>query len=273
MELGSARAGLELLRGDLAGVRVELESVKGERNVVVAERDKARKEAAHWSKQVDRFMEGRKICDKEMERLLQEGFDLRAEVERLKSGKVLKGKDKGTRMPAMPPPPILVGVGMQAVVPEVSTVSVQTDVSCVQIVRETTYALVADQTSAGVGPVAEGVDVEMSGMGGGPPGPPPVPVVSVIPVVPVPGVVRVQALVIHGVDYRRGVGALLAAARRLRVGKCTVWSVRWLLRVGRRWGKRLSSVVVYLYRPVVVPGNSVWFGGALNPGEGYVSAR
>ena len=79
LELRSARAGLELLRGDLAGVRVELESVKGEGDVVVAERDAARKEAAHWSKRVDRFVEGRKICDKEMERLLQEGFDLKAE--------------------------------------------------------------------------------------------------------------------------------------------------------------------------------------------------
>ena len=172
LELRSARVGLELLRGDLAGVRVELDTFKGERDVVVAERDEAPKEAAHWSKRIYRFVKGRKICDKEMERLLQEGFDLRAEIERLKSGKVLKGKDKGTRMPAMPPPPILVGVGVQAVVPEVSTVDVQTDVSRVQVVRETTYASVAAQTCGGMGPVAEGVDVEMSGMGGGPPGPP-----------------------------------------------------------------------------------------------------
>ena len=172
MEMGSARAELELLHGDLAGVRVELESVKGERNVVVAERDEARKEAAHWSRRVDRFVEGRKICDKEMEWLLQERFDLRAEIERRKSGKVFKGKDKGTKMPAVPPPPILVGVGVQTVAPELSAVSVQTDVSRVQVVRETTYASVAAQTCAGVGPVAEGVNVEMSGMGGGPPGPP-----------------------------------------------------------------------------------------------------
>ena len=95
----------------------------------------------------------------------------------------------------------------------------------------------------------------------------------VVPVVPVPGVVRAQALLIHGVDCRRGVGALLAAARRLKVGECTIWGVRWLLGVGRRWGKRLSSVVVYLDCPVVVRGNSVWFGGALHPVERYVFAR
>ena len=41
----------------------------------------------------------------------------------------------------------------------------------------------------------------------------------------------------------------------------------------RRWGKRLSSVVVYLDRPVVVRGNSVWFGGSLHPVEHYVFAR
>ena len=58
-------------------------------------------------------------------------------------------------------------------------------------------------------------------------------------------------------------GALCAAAGRLRVSECTVRGVRWLFGVGRRWGKRLFSVVVYPDRPVVVRGNSVWFGGAL----------
>ena len=149
---------------------------------------------------------------------------------------MLKGKDKGTKMTAVPPPPILVGVGVQVVVPQVSTVGVQTDVSRMQVVRETTYALVAALTCTGEGPVSEGVDVEMSGIGGGPAGPSPVSVVPVVPVVPVPGVVRAQALLIHGADCRRGVGALLAAARRLRVVECTVWGVRWLLGVGRHWG-------------------------------------
>ena len=85
--------------------------------------------------------------------------------------------------------------------------------------------------------------------------------------------VRAQALLIHGVDCRRGVGTLLAMARRLRVGECTVRGIRWLLGVGRRWGKRLSSVVVYLDRAVVVRGCSVWFGGALHPVERYVFGR
>ena len=79
--------------------------------------------------------------------------------------------------------------------------------------------------------------------------------------VPMPIVVRGQALLIHGVDCRRSVRALLAATRGLRVGMCSVRGVRWLLGINRRWGKRLSSVVVYLDRTVVVRGNSLWFGG------------
>ena len=47
----------------------------------------------------------------------------------------------------------------------------------------------------------------------------------------------------------------------------------FFFRDGRRWGKRLSSIVVYLDRPVVVHGNSVWFGGALHPVERYVFAQ
>ena len=90
---------------------------------------------------------------------------------------------------------------------------------------------------------------------------------------PAEGVVRAQALLVHGVDCRRGVGSLLAVARRLRVGKCAVRSVRWLLGVGRRWGKRLSSVVVYLHCPVEVRGHSVWFVDALHPVERYVFGR
>ena len=69
------------------------------------------------------------------------------------------------------------------------------------------------------------------------------------------------------------VRALLAGAQRLRVGECRVRGVRWLLGVDRRWGKRLSSVVVYLDRPVVLQGHLVWFGGALHPVERYVFGR
>ena len=154
-----------------------------------------------------------------------------------------------------------------------STVSVQTDVSRVQVVRETSYASVASQACPEVAPSGGGVDVEMGGMGGGPSGPPPVPTVPVVPLVAVPGVLRAQALLIHGVDCRRGMGALQAAARRLRVVECTVRGVRWMLGVVRWWGKRLSSVVVYLDRSVVGWGNSVWFGGALHPVERYLFGR
>ena len=110
-------------------------------------------------------------------------------------------------------------------------------------------------------------------MGGSPAGPPPVPVIRLVPTVPVPVVVRAQALLIHGVDCHRGMGALLAATRRLRVGDCTVRRVRWLLGVGRRWGKRLSSLVVYLDHPVVVCSYSVWFGGSIHTVEHYVFGR
>ena len=90
---------------------------------------------------------------------------------------------------------------------------------------------------------------------------------------PADGVVRAQALLIHGVDCRRGVGSLLLVAKRLHIRKCTVWGIRWVLGVGRRWGKRLSSVVVYLDSPVEVRGHSVCFGGTLHPVEHYVFRR
>ena len=54
---------MALVRGQLESVRKEVVDVTTERNV-------ARKEAAHWSMRVDKFVEQRKICDKEMERLL-----------------------------------------------------------------------------------------------------------------------------------------------------------------------------------------------------------
>lgn len=60
-------------------------------------------------------------------------------------------------------------------------------------------------------------------------GPPTVPVVPAVSAVPMSGVIRVRALLIHGVDCRRGMGSLVVAARRLRVGECTVGGERWLL--------------------------------------------
>ena len=190
-------------------------------------------------------------------------------------------------MPAPPVPPVCVGTGAQTESAEVSVRGVQTDISRVQVVRETTYASMATQAGAGVVP-ADG-DTVMGGVGAPAPVPADVGVQGGVPgwgsgggvgaggpgvgSRPVGGIVRAQALLIHGVDCRRGVGSLLAAARRLQVGACTVRGVRWLLGVGRRWGKRLSSVVVYLDRAVEVQGHSVWFGGALHPVERYVFDR
>ena len=132
-----------------------------------------------------------------------------------------------------------------------------------QVVHETTYADVATQAGAG-GVLVDGSSL-MGGVG--------VPDEGPRPVAGREGLVRAQVLLIYGVDCRRGVGSLLAMARRLRVGDCNVRGVQWLLGVGRHWGKRLSSVVVYLVRPVVVRGHSVWFGGALHPVEHYVLDR
>ena len=54
-------------------------------------------------------------------------------------------------MSAPPAPPVCVGSGTQTVGAEVSVVGVQTDISRVQVVRETTYASVATQAGAGGG--------------------------------------------------------------------------------------------------------------------------
>ena len=243
---------------------------------------------------------GEKECSLKREQATYlENRKLLGKVKRLETGRVLRGVDKGTQMSAPPAPPVCVGsgtqtvggelrvAGVQTVGAEVSVVGVQTDISGVQVVRETTYASVATQASACVVP-ADG-DTVMGGVGA--PGPPPgsarvwdeggswgsaggggagAPGMGPRPA---DGVVRAQALLIHGVDCRSGVGSLLAAARRLNVGNCTVRGVRWLLGVDRRRGKRLSSVVVYLDRPVEVRDHSVWFGGALHPVERYVFGR
>lgn len=90
-----------------------------------------------------------KVVDVEMKRLLNMGFKLRGEIEGLEkrlAGKVKNRKDKGTRMS---PLPVGVGVGVQAEMPEVSEVSMQTDISHVQVVWEATYASVASQAGSG----------------------------------------------------------------------------------------------------------------------------
>ena len=123
--------------------------------------------AEHRGMRLGRFQEGQKVVDVEMKRLLQEGFDLRDEIERLKSGKVARGVDKGTRMAAeaLRPGFCLAGVqtdrvgvctigvvtdvagvclaGVQTDGVGVSTVGVMTDVTNVQVVQRTTYASVA----------------------------------------------------------------------------------------------------------------------------------
>lgn len=89
-------------------------------------------------------------------------------------------------------------------------------------------------------------------MRGGPSGLPAVPVVPAVPVAAGLGVVEAQALLIYGVNCRRGIGALVVVLRALRVREYTGQVIWKLLGVGRCWGKRLSSVVVYLGCPVVI---------------------
>lgn len=95
-------------------------------------------------------------------------------------------------------------------------------------------------------------DVEMRGIGGSPLGSRSVLDIMTIPVVPVPVVVWVQTLLIYSIDSQSSMGALLAAAYRLRVGECTCRSVMELLEVDRRCGKWSLLVVEYLYHLILV---------------------
>ena len=162
---------------------------------------------------IDRFQEARKIVNKEMDSLLQEGFDLGGEIECLRSGRLLKRKPKKTCMLAVPPPRVMVWAGVQVGVPEMSTIVVMTVVMNVQVVRYIMYGSVVSQTSGKVAPVTGVVDVEMGGMLGSPLRLAAIPVGPLVPIAPVPVVVRSQALSIHGVDCRRGKRALLAAPK------------------------------------------------------------
>ena len=97
---------------------------------VEAERDEARKGEAHWKMRLDRHVEGHAIMEKEMRRLLEEGFALRGEIDRLKKGKVARGRDKGVGPTLFESPPVdRYSEGVQTVGAEVSTVGIQTDVS------------------------------------------------------------------------------------------------------------------------------------------------
>lgn len=103
-------------------------SVKGEVDVIVAERDEAQKEVAHHLMQMDRFQEGKKIVNGKVEQLLQGRFDFQGEIEHIKSGKALRAQNKGTRIPAVSSSAVSVGAGVQVEVLQMSTLGVMTDV-------------------------------------------------------------------------------------------------------------------------------------------------
>lgn len=150
------------------------------------------------------------------------------------------------RLMLLGPPPVeyyLAGVQIEET--EMSTIGLITDVSCAQVMSEMSYAIVAFQVFPELELGTDEVDLKMRRKGNGHMEPPLFSVVTVDSVVTVPRVVQAQALWNHSVDGRRGIGVLVVAAKRLRVGKCTIRSVRWLLGSGRRWGKHMSSVVVF----------------------------
>ena len=96
-----------------------------------------------------------------MKRLLQEGFDLQDEIDRLRLGKVARGVDKGTKMLMHPGRPGFCLAGVQIEETEVSSIGVMTDMMNVQVVLRTTYASVVSQASPEVVDGPAGVDVEM----------------------------------------------------------------------------------------------------------------
>ena len=91
-EIARAREELSLLRESVTA-NLALKLIKAE-----GERDDALQLADHRKMRLRKVREGIRVVDVEMKRLLQEGFDLCAEIDRLKSGKVARGVDKGTRM-------------------------------------------------------------------------------------------------------------------------------------------------------------------------------
>ena len=209
---------------EVGALRAKVAELEGEAAVAHKEAVAARRDA-EYCRLAGQVYEGTsKSAHKLAEKLSGEKRALQKEVDRLVAGKVLNGRDKGTRMLAPPVPTVCVGSEMQTEQAGVSVVGVQTDISRVQVVRETTYASVA--TQAGAGGVGVDGDTVIGGIG--------VPGMGPHPAAGVEGTVRAQALLIHGVDCRRGVGTLLAMARRLRVGDYGVRGVRWLLGVGRR---------------------------------------
>ena len=74
--------------GEVAPVAARLVEVEAEEEV-------AREGEVHWKIRLDRHLAGRTVVEKEMRSLLQEGFDLRGEIDRLKKGKVVRGRIRG----------------------------------------------------------------------------------------------------------------------------------------------------------------------------------
>ena len=110
--------------GDVAPVAARLVEVEAEREV-------AREGEAHWKMRLYRHLVGRVVVEKEMKRLLQEGFNLRGEIDLLKKGKVAWGKNKGVgtaRLFGMAPVD-RIPVGVQTEGLEVCTMGMMTDVS------------------------------------------------------------------------------------------------------------------------------------------------
>ena len=123
----------ELLTNDEVSSNLAMKLVAAEKG-----RAEVQELADHYGMRLIRFQEGVKVAGVEMKRLLQEGFDLRNKIERLKSGKVARGVDKGTRMSTEAVRPSFCLAGVQTEVAEVSTIGVMTDVINVQVVRKTT---------------------------------------------------------------------------------------------------------------------------------------
>ena len=127
----------------MAGLEAEVAGARGEA--------KSANSDAEYFKLAGKVHEGVRIsAEKLVGKLSGEKQVLQKEVERLVARKVLNGRDKGTRIPAPPGPPVCVGSGVQTEPTEVSVAGVQTDISRVQVVRETTYASVATQVGVGV---------------------------------------------------------------------------------------------------------------------------
>ena len=113
------------------GALLEVGALRAKVAELVGEADVARKEAAAAKSEMGYCrLAGQvheatsKSAHKLAEKLSGEKRALQAEVDWLVAGKVANGRDKGTRMPAPPVPPVCVGSGVQTEQAEVSIVGV-----------------------------------------------------------------------------------------------------------------------------------------------------